>query len=198
MPNLLRQSPLFPQVYTDVSADVVRMQQSALKALEARVAAVTGRDPSAFRIVVDTGGPDAGIIRVADEVRATLVVVASRGATGLDRLLLGSVAERVVRYAHCPVLVARPHDKTGRVLAATDFSEAAGPAIEVAAQEARRRGTRLTLLHSLDILPAPPSAGVSPSARAGSSRPRRSSIRRRPAPRRRSRPRSSASGSRAT
>src|SRR6185437_12328429 len=115
----------------------------------------TGRDLSAFRVVVDTGSPDAGIVRVADEVRATLVAVSNRGATGLDRLLLGSIAARVVRYAHCPVLVARPHEKTGRVLAATDFSEAARPAIALAAQEARRRGARLTLLHSLDVMPSP-------------------------------------------
>jgi nucleotide-binding universal stress UspA family protein len=38
---------------------------------------------------------------------ADLVVVATRGATGLERLLLGSVAQRVVRHAPCPVLVAR-------------------------------------------------------------------------------------------
>jgi nucleotide-binding universal stress UspA family protein len=53
-------------------------------------------------------GPGAdSIVRVATERRAELVVVGSSGRTGLDRLLLGSVAATVVRDAPCSVLVAR-------------------------------------------------------------------------------------------
>jgi nucleotide-binding universal stress UspA family protein len=114
-----------------------------------------GQGGDTFQVIVDTGTPAAAILRAADEVHATLVVVGSRGATGLDRLLLGNVAERVVRYAHCPVLVARPHEKTGKVLAATDFSDAAVPAVAAAVDEARARGARLTLLNSVDVLPNP-------------------------------------------
>jgi nucleotide-binding universal stress UspA family protein len=47
------------------------------------------------------------LVRVAEDARATLVVVGSHGRTGIRRVLLGSVAERVVRLAHCPVLVVR-------------------------------------------------------------------------------------------
>jgi nucleotide-binding universal stress UspA family protein len=53
-------------------------------------------------------GPAAdSIVRVANERRAELVVVGNSGRTGLDRLLLGSVAAAVVRDAPCSVLVAR-------------------------------------------------------------------------------------------
>jgi nucleotide-binding universal stress UspA family protein len=43
----------------------------------------------------------------AEELAAELIVVGSHGRTGLTRMLLGSVAERVVRLAHCPVLVVK-------------------------------------------------------------------------------------------
>ena len=56
--------------------------------------------------IVD-GAAAAGIVEVANEVGAELVVVGTHGRTGLAHVLLGSVAERVVRHAPCPVLVAR-------------------------------------------------------------------------------------------
>ena len=45
----------------------------------------------------------------AEELGAELIVVGSHGRTGLTRMLLGSVAERVVRLAHCQVLVVKTH-----------------------------------------------------------------------------------------
>ena len=58
---------------------------------------------------------DAGF-RVADYARkisADLIVISSHGRTGIKRLLIGSVAERVIRFAHCPVLVLRSAQATG-------------------------------------------------------------------------------------
>ncbi|MDX1945599.1 MAG: universal stress protein [Pirellulaceae bacterium] len=53
------------------------------------------------------GEPAHGIANYAQEKQADLIVIPSHGRTGLTRLLIGSVAERVVRLAHCPVLVLR-------------------------------------------------------------------------------------------
>jgi nucleotide-binding universal stress UspA family protein len=53
------------------------------------------------------GEPAHGIANYAQEKQAELIVIPSHGRTGLTRLLIGSVAERVVRLAHCPVLVLR-------------------------------------------------------------------------------------------
>ena len=61
------------------------------------------------------GSPGAQILAVLDDDRTfDLVVMGSHGRTGLRRALLGSVAEKVVRHAHCPVVVAhtRPGDPT--------------------------------------------------------------------------------------
>jgi nucleotide-binding universal stress UspA family protein len=44
------------------------------------------------------------ILRVAEEIHADLIVMGTHGRTGLGRLLMGSVAEQVVRRAPCPVL----------------------------------------------------------------------------------------------
>lgn len=58
-------------------------------------------------IDVRIGDPGAEICRVASERGADLIVLTSHGRTGMKRLLIGSVAERVVRLAPCPVLVLR-------------------------------------------------------------------------------------------
>jgi nucleotide-binding universal stress UspA family protein len=53
------------------------------------------------------GEPGQAVPNYASELGADLMVLTSHGRTGLKRLLIGSVAERMVRYAHCPVLVLR-------------------------------------------------------------------------------------------
>jgi nucleotide-binding universal stress UspA family protein len=54
------------------------------------------------------GHPADEILRLAGEVGADLVLVGSHGRTGIDRLRLGSVSEKVAREAKCPVMVVRP------------------------------------------------------------------------------------------
>lgn len=51
------------------------------------------------------GDPADAVVRVAEEEQVDLIVLGSHGRTGLSRLLMGSVAEAIVRKAHCPVLV---------------------------------------------------------------------------------------------
>ncbi|MDB4935081.1 MAG: Universal stress protein UspA [Labilithrix sp.] len=56
------------------------------------------------------GEPSREITQIASDMSADLVVIGTAGKTGLARLALGSVAEKVVRNAGCPVLVVRPKD----------------------------------------------------------------------------------------
>lgn len=60
-----------------------------------------------FFVHARIGKPGDEILELAREVAADLVFVGSHGATGLERLVLGSVSERIVREAHCPVMVVR-------------------------------------------------------------------------------------------
>ncbi len=58
---------------------------------------------------VMSGKPSEAIIQIAGERKADLIVLGSHGRTGVERLLLGSVAERVIVLASCPVLVVKKH-----------------------------------------------------------------------------------------
>lgn len=56
-------------------------------------------------IEVRVGNPSAEIIDYAKKIAADLIVMPSHGRTGVEHFLIGSVAERVVRLSHCPVLI---------------------------------------------------------------------------------------------
>lgn len=56
---------------------------------------------------VSIGDPSSEIIDYAQEHEIELIIIPSHGRTGLNRFLMGSVAERIIRYSHCPVLVLR-------------------------------------------------------------------------------------------
>ncbi len=58
-----------------------------------------------IQLAVKFGDPGHCIADYAQEVSADLIIIPSHGYSGVKRLLLGSVAERVIRLAHCPVLV---------------------------------------------------------------------------------------------
>jgi nucleotide-binding universal stress UspA family protein len=53
------------------------------------------------------GEPDKEIIRLSEEIGATMIVMGSRGLGAVSRALMGSVSDSVVKHAHCPVLVMR-------------------------------------------------------------------------------------------
>lgn len=70
-------------------------------------------DPSVFpeRRLVVSGEPVTEILRRAEEERCEMIVMGTHGRTGLRHLLMGSVAERVLREAPCPVLTVRAHTR---------------------------------------------------------------------------------------
>jgi nucleotide-binding universal stress UspA family protein len=59
---------------------------------------------------VAVGSPYQKIIDMAEAEQVDLIVMATAGRTGFSRLIMGSIAERVVRTASCPVLTIRPHE----------------------------------------------------------------------------------------
>ncbi|MFT3698650.1 MAG: universal stress protein [Kofleriaceae bacterium] len=63
--------------------------------------------PTEFFVHARIGRPAPEILGLANEVGADLIFIGCHGTTGLDRMLLGSVSERVVREAKCPVMVVR-------------------------------------------------------------------------------------------
>jgi nucleotide-binding universal stress UspA family protein len=154
VPNPMRASVLFPHLTERLSSAAPLERERVSEVVARRVAAVTGRSTEEFAVLIEDGLPDAGIVSTAELWGATLLVVGGQGA-GESRLMLGRVADRVVRTAHCPVLIVRSPDHSGPVLVATDFSDPALPAVAAAVAEARSRDAPLTILHSLDVVYAP-------------------------------------------
>jgi universal stress protein E len=141
---------LFPQHYAREAIEAASLSERAAERVSQSVTAMTGRSPGEYEVFIEHGTDYAEIVRRAESWGAALVVVGGRTGSGATLSLLGNVAEKVVRYAPRSVLVARPADERGLVIAATDLSEASVPAIEAAVVEARRRNAKLTVLHVVD------------------------------------------------
>ena len=78
---------------------------------EAALARLRDLVPEAFRetweVAIAVGHPADTIVRLARERNADLIVMGTHGRTGLEHLVMGSVAEKVVRLAPCPVLTVK-------------------------------------------------------------------------------------------
>ena len=70
----------------------------------------TARKP-AIKSHIEDGEAYSTIVKLAEQRGCELIVMGTHGRTGLARVLLGSVAENVVRHAHCPVLTVRLQEK---------------------------------------------------------------------------------------
>jgi nucleotide-binding universal stress UspA family protein len=106
------------------------------------------------------GEPVPEILKTARETGAALIVMGTLGLTGLARLLMGSVAERVVREAPCPVLTAKaPAAATApirTILHPTDFSKPCEEAFRLACAVAKDRSARVLVVHVAVPPPASP------------------------------------------
>jgi nucleotide-binding universal stress UspA family protein len=91
---------------TDLSGVFEAQRKWAEGELARRAAALASQGVTA-RGVVKVGAAWSEIVRCATDEHADMIVMGTQGRTGLDRLLLGSVAERVIRQAPCPVLTVR-------------------------------------------------------------------------------------------
>ena len=78
------------------------------QAIREQLQRIKATDPAiSIEHLLEEGDPATGILQVAKERSCDLIVMGSHGRTGLGRLLLGSVAEQVVRKAPCPVLTVK-------------------------------------------------------------------------------------------
>lgn len=86
------------------------------------------RGVSNVKIAVENGVVDETICDFAEQCGASVIVIATHGRKGLGHLVLGSIAERVVRGAPCPVLVVKPQS----------------PAIDVSKKSSRKKAAKKT------------------------------------------------------
>lgn len=82
-------------------------ERNALKQLENLARRKNLRPGNYSFIITKRGDPARAIADQAKKARASMIIMGSHGRTGLKRLMLGSVAERTLRYAECPVLIVK-------------------------------------------------------------------------------------------
>jgi len=152
--------PLIPRSHGINQVRGLELERIAREALESRIAEVEGF--AAVDRFFELGSPAEAIVRRAAAWNADLIVVGSHGRKGILRALLGSVAENVVRLAHCAVLVSRPHRESGVVVAATDLSDPLLPVARRAAEEAALRGATLVVVHVTESPRVEPAALIAP------------------------------------
>jgi nucleotide-binding universal stress UspA family protein len=112
---------------------------------------------------IATGIPSEEVLAAARAEGTDVIVVGTVGKTGVEHVLLGSTAERIIRAAPCPVLAVRtersrmdqdggkqPPVEIGRILVPVDFSDCSLDAVEYAVVVAQRAKASLTLLHVLE------------------------------------------------
>lgn len=105
---------------------------------------------------VDEGVPAECVLQYAHFLPADLIVIGSHGRAGFERLVLGSVAEKVLRTAGCPVLTVPPRVATAstlpfrRLLCPVDFSVPSIEALQVALSLAEEADAELTVLNVID------------------------------------------------
>jgi nucleotide-binding universal stress UspA family protein len=136
------------------------------QAINDRIAAQGGRAVDAHAVVEISDDPADAIVGYARREAIDAIVVGTHGRTGVQHLLVGSVAERVVRTAPCPVLTVRhperefvvqEHQKSEaamiklqKILVATDFSEPSDAALAYGQELARTFGAQLLIAHVVD------------------------------------------------
>jgi len=120
-------------------------------------------------LMVHLGIAPDSILSLAEARKTDVIVMGTHGRRGYDRLMLGSVTDRVMRRAPCPVLaVCKPtHDSMAaaeerhhphhlnRILFCTDFSENSERALNYAISATTEYDAELTLLHVLEDAPSP-------------------------------------------
>jgi len=118
-------------------------------------------------LLVAAGAVAATIVRHATALPADLLVMGTHGRSGFSRLFLGSVTERVLRTAACPVLTVPATPEAARVppvvfnriICGVDFSPAAMAALQWALELGRQSGGRVTVVHAVeylhDVTPSP-------------------------------------------
>ena len=162
--------PMLPAPADRVSQSEIERIRDHITACFAAVA-----DDVDVEAVVDIGRPAATIVERAASLSADLIVMGTHGARGLERFLLGSVAEHVLRRAPCPVLTVpaqRPSSLVfpwRRYLCAVDLSEPSHAALHYTASLAKTLGGTVTVLLVIEwpwLEPPPPSLSELPPAQA--------------------------------
>lgn len=141
-----------PLVLRDVDRDALRDEMRAFVG--------DSREVAVDVLVQEAPDVRSEILAEAGVKDVDLIVMGSHGRTGIRHLLLGSVADAVLRQAACPVLIVPPHADDRpvavpfkRIVCPVDFSSASLGAVRFALTLAQEDDAEITLVHSVEIPP---------------------------------------------
>jgi nucleotide-binding universal stress UspA family protein len=147
-----------PSGFAPIALDAVT--DDIVRHLDGVIEQAGASDVAVDRMVRDAPDAPEEILAQAALLPADLLVIGTHGRGGFDHLVLGSVAEKVLRKAQCPVLIVpkQAHQaprnapvQFRRILCAVDFSEASIASLEYAMSLAEEADARLTLLHAIEV-----------------------------------------------
>ena len=141
----MRLEVLRTEAYADTTEQAKRFVQDA------------GTSDLKVHVAVERGDPATVIVAAAPSSEAGMVVMGTHGRSGFERLLLGSITERVLRRVRCPLLTVPPHaveaaerPMFARILCPVDFSVDSALALEFAASLAEATGGGVIVLHAIE------------------------------------------------
>jgi nucleotide-binding universal stress UspA family protein len=141
-----------PALLKPLDIKPARVEQEARRLLDEEVKNIENVGGTVARSHLMMGDAAQEIVNLAEEQKVGLIAIGSRGRGRIERALIGSVSDSVVRHAHCPVLVVRwkPLIFPVRILVATDGSEEATLAAKTAAELAQRSYSELHIMSVAD------------------------------------------------
>jgi len=157
IPSLPLEESLQPLTLQAISAQAVREARAGIASLEPQLRGI----PHEF--MIQKGDIGTRLLEIIEKNGIDLIVVGTHGRSGVSKLLMGSVAEKIFRHAPCPVLTVGPNVSgeprsvvdIHEILFPTDFSAESLSALPYAISLAQENQSRLYLLH---VAPVPMNA----------------------------------------
>ena len=148
-------------IYGEFQLDPVGLQNRIMKDAREQLEEMIGQHHKEWEPLITVGHTADEIARIVEEKNIDLVITATRGRSGLKRLILGSVTERLMRTLRCPLLVVHSPDKEfvstddyevniNRILVGCDFSPDSSLAFEYGLSLAQEFESELHLAHVIE------------------------------------------------
>ncbi len=151
--HVVHQTPFDGNFFGPMNLEIVEeIEKKALQELEKRVMGLQSVEASRSiekNCSVQVGIPYVDILRIAKQQKIQLLITGSHGRSGFKRLLLGSVAESLVRKSECPVwVVKKDFHPPKKILVLTDLSESSRTGINFGVFWAKLYGASVHLVHA--------------------------------------------------
>lgn len=138
-----------------VQRELLRRQADLKEEARAKLQAFEKKHRFSFqKVLVVEGSPAKKVLEVAEKERADLIAMGKHGQSALEKLIIGSVTNHVLRHSPVPILVTKKGKRVQairRILVPTDFTKEEEPEREFAFKVAQRFGASLTLLYVLEL-----------------------------------------------